>query len=84
MITLLMMCFPIVEDIQGFIRLGDPVTVSREFTHGQVLTALKLTTPSDSYICSNGVLEYEQDKPVFKVFVPELGWSAGYGWTKKK
>lgn len=78
----MMLCFPIVEDIQGFIRLGDPVTVSQDFTHGQVLSALKFTTPSDSYICSNGVLEYEQERPVFRVYVPNLGWAAGYGLTK--
>ena len=50
----LMFCFPVVEDIQGFIRLGNPVTVSQGLTHGQILSAIKIGgVPSDSYICSN-------------------------------
>ncbi len=86
MITLLMMCFPIVEDLQGFIRLGDPITVSQEYTHGQVLTALKFTTPSDSYICTINPIDNQVLNRPEKLTVPRggwVGWAAGYGYTKK-
>ena len=76
MVTLLMMCFPIVEDLSGYVRLGSPVTVSTEFTHSMILTALRFSTPSDSYICSSDVIEYDgKNRPPFKVYIPSMGWA---------
>jgi hypothetical protein len=60
-----MFCFPVVEDYQGFIRLGNPVTVSQKLHHGQILHALKIGgVPSDSYICSERLIDKNAlDKP---------------------
>ena len=67
----LMFCFPIVEDLQGFIRLGNPVTVSQELTHGQILYSLKLGgVPSDSYICADNIMDKDVLNPPVKIITP--------------
>ena len=54
----LIICFPILQALHGEdLFLGHPITVAETYTHIQILTALKLVTPSDSYICVDKMID---------------------------
>jgi len=84
MVTIaLLVCFPILESNFGHLFLGHPITVSDQYTHVQILTALKLVTPSDSYICTDKPIDKNVlDKPKRERYNGGwMGW--GYGTNIK-